>query len=82
MDAANKEAEGTLLAKREAVDVLRRTVIWVGRTTEGQFHLAGEDELAERIRTSTRRPIRSSERTEEPAPDSPASESQASESQA
>ncbi len=81
-DAARKKAEGTLLAKRDAVDVLRRTVIWVGRTTEGLFHLAGEDELAERIRTSTRRPLRSSERTEEPAPDSPAAAEPASDSRA
>jgi hypothetical protein len=64
-----KDAEGTLVVKRKAVEALRRTLLWVGRTTEGLFHLAGESELAERIRKSTRRPPRPSE--EEPAPEPP-----------
>ncbi len=66
---AKKETEGSLVARREAVQKLRRTVVWVGRTTEGLFFLAGEEELAKRIRTSTRRPLRPSE---EPAEDPPA----------
>ncbi len=71
-----KEAEGSLVAKQEAVRNLRRTVVWVGRTTEGLFYLAGEDELAKRIRTSTRRPLRPSEESsEEPAEDSPSESS-------
>ena len=55
VDAAKKAAEGTLVAQRKAIDVLRRTVVWVGRSVEGLFQLAGEDELARRIRKSTRR---------------------------
>jgi hypothetical protein len=73
---ANKDAEGTLVAKRKAIEVLRRTLLWAGRTAEGLFHLAGESELAERIRKSTRRPPRPSEPepTAEPAPEEPAPE--------
>jgi hypothetical protein len=69
VDAVKKRAEGTMVVKNEALDVLRRTVIWVGRTTEGMFRLAGEDGLADRIRTATRRPSAGPE--DEPAPDSP-----------
>ena len=79
VDSANKVAENTMLANRETHERLRRTIVWVGRTVEGLFHLAGEDELAERIRTSTRRPLRPSERTKEPAPEASASEAPASE---
>ena len=60
-DEARKQAEGSLVAKRKALVKLRRTILWVGRTAEGLFHLAGEDDLAERIRSSTRRPLRPSE---------------------
>ncbi len=79
---ANKEAEGSLLGKREAVQKLRRTVVWVGRTTEGLFYLAGEDDLARRIRKSTRRPLRPSEQPAEEAPPSEASPSEAEEAPA
>ena len=85
LDAERKVAEGTLVAKQKAIDVLRRTVLWVGRTAEGLFHLAGEEELADRIRTSTRRPPRPSEQAaEEPnaeeagSSDEPAPEAEAS----
>jgi hypothetical protein len=67
-----KDAEGTLVVKREAIVQLRRTLLWVGRTTEGLFHLAGESELAARIRKSTRRPPRPSE--QEPATEPPVEE--------
>ncbi len=79
VDLASKEAEGSLVVKREAIQKLRRTVVWVGRTVEGLFFLAGEDELAKRIRKSTRRPLRPSE--QEPAEQEPAeaSPSEASE---
>ncbi len=66
LDGGRKEAEGTLVVKRKAIDDLRRTILWVGRTSEGLFHLAGEDELAERIRSSTRRPARPSEKAAQP----------------
>lgn len=74
VDLAKKEAEGTLLVKREAIQQLRRTVVWVGRTVEGLFFLAEEDELAKRIRKSTRRPLRPSEQTAT-SEDSPSDES-------
>lgn len=66
LDGGNKLAEGTLVVKRQAIDELRRTILWVGRTSEGLFHLAGESDLAERIRTSTRRPVRPSEQAAAP----------------
>ena len=69
-------AEGTLVIKRKAIEVLRRTLLWVGRTAEGLFHLADESELAERIRTFTRRPLRRSEESasEESTPEASTSE--------
>ncbi len=80
-DRASKEAEGSLVAKQKAILQLRRTIVWVGRTTEGLFYLAGEDELAKRIRKSTRRPLRPSEKpAAEPEATSEASASEASES--
>jgi hypothetical protein len=75
LEGARKTAEGLLVIKRKKIEVLRRTILWVGRTTEGLFHLAGEDDLADRIRTSTRRPLRPSEEpADEPPPQLPASE--------
>ena len=65
LDEENKLAEGTMLARQQAIADLRSTVIWAGRTAEGLFHRAGEHELATRIRTSTRRPLRPSETAEE-----------------
>jgi len=82
LEAARKVAEGLLVTKRKKIEVLRRTILWVGRTTEGLFHLAGEDDLADRIRKSTRRPARASEVPAEAPPagsdDEPPSEHQAS----
>lgn len=78
---AKKAAEVTLLAKREATDELSRTVIWVGRTAEGLFHLAGEDELAKRIRTSARRSLNPSEPEETEETDSQEPDSQVPDSQ-
>ncbi len=76
-DRASKEAEGSMLAKQKAIAQLRRTVVWVGKTAEGLFYLAGEDELARRIRKSTRRPARPSE--QEPAEQESTSEETPSE---
>ena len=77
---ASKEVEGSLVAKQKAVKQLRRTVVWVGRTTEGLFFLAEEDELARRIRKSTRRQLRPSEQAaaEESKGEAPPSEASAS----
>ncbi len=76
LDEESKRAEGTMLARREAIEELRSTVIWAGRSAEGLFERAGEHELAKRIRTSTRRPLRPSE--EEAAKEKAAAEEQAS----
>ena len=72
LDRERKQAEGTLVVKRDTIKALRRTVLWVGRTAEGLFHLAGEDELARRIRSSTRRPLRPSEKAAEQQADADA----------
>lgn len=64
LDEGRKRAVGTLLAKRRAIGRLRGTILWTGRSAEGLFHLAGEDELAQRVRSSTRRPLRPSEEEE------------------
>ncbi len=61
LDEELKLAEGTMLARRQAIDELRSTVIWAGRSAEGLFTRAGEDELAKRVRSSTSRPPRPSE---------------------
>ncbi len=72
LDDEKKLAEGTMLVRRQAIDGLNKTVIWAGRSAEGLFHRAGEDELAKRIRSSTRRPLRPSEQAaaEQNAPES------------
>ncbi len=75
LEVARKEAEGTLVVKQKAIDELRRIVLWVSRTGEGLFHLAGESELAGRIRSSTRRPRRPSEEAAEQAAGESAGES-------
>ncbi len=68
LDEENKRAEGTMLARRKVIAELRGTVIWAGRTAEGLFERAGEHELAKRIRTSTRRPLRPAEEAVGDAP--------------
>ncbi len=70
LDEELKVAEGTMLARRQAIDELKSTVIWAGRSAEGLFSRAGEDELAKRVRSSTSRPQRPSE--EKAAADAPA----------
>ncbi len=74
IDQANtlrKKTEGQQLIRRKAIDQLHRTILWVGRTAEGLFHLADESELAGRIRSSTRRPKRPSEETQETTGEGP-----------
>ncbi len=61
LDEQIKHTEITMLARQAALDELRSTVIWAGRSAEGLFERAGEHELAKRIRASTRRPLRPSE---------------------
>jgi hypothetical protein len=75
-DRHRKESEGTLEAKKAAIEEFDRTFLWVARTVEGLFHLAGQPELAARIRSTTRRPPRPSEEAaaEDPAPEEPQSD--------
>ena len=54
--------------KNRAIDAHRQTLVWTARTVEGYYMLAGEPELAERLRPATRRPSRPSE---EPSEDTP-----------
>ncbi len=44
--------------KNRALDAHKETFLWVARAAESYFHLAGEHELAARIRPSARRPGR------------------------
>lgn len=79
---ARKRLEGAILTKRESIDVFRSTLIWAGRSSEGLFHRAGEPELARRIRSSTRRPLRPSEQPEDGDEPSPATALSSAASQA
>ncbi len=80
LDLARKEAEASMLNRRESIDELRGTVIWAGRSSEGLFHRAGEQELAKRIRSSTSRPARASEQQAAAEEESPAGDSESVES--
>lgn len=73
LDSEVKLAEGTMLTRRETIEGLKSTVIWAGRSAEGLFHRAGEDELAKRIRSSTSRPQRPSEKAAQEKADGEAS---------
>lgn len=52
------ETNASRKEKNRAVEAHKETFLWVSRSAESLFHLAGEHELAERIRPSTRRPGR------------------------
>ncbi len=67
LERARKEAEVTRNAKNDAIDRYDSVFLWVGRTLESYFHLAGMHDLAERVRPSTRRPgRRAADETSEP----------------
>ncbi|MCP3959801.1 MAG: hypothetical protein GY719_18285 [bacterium] len=55
IDRTQKEAQGALVAKNEAIDEYDRVFGWVTRAFESLFSLAGMEELARRIRPSVRR---------------------------
>ncbi len=67
VDTSRKQTVSSQVVRRKAIEDLHRTIIWVGRTSEGLFYLAKEDELAKRIRSSTRRSKRPSEEAAEQA---------------
>ncbi len=52
------ETNASRKEKNRAIEVHREIFLWVSRSAESLFHLAGEHELAERIRPSLRRPGR------------------------
>ncbi len=53
---ANKQAEATRLQKNDAIKAYDRTFLYVARTVEGLFNIAGLHDAAERVRPSVRRP--------------------------
>ncbi len=69
LERANKAAAETLIAKDEAIKAFNGVFPPVAGIFEGFFRLAGEPELAERVRTSTRRVTRrqGAEGDEEPS---------------
>ncbi|MEE8522383.1 MAG: hypothetical protein V3T72_00510, partial [Thermoanaerobaculia bacterium] len=61
MDVVGREvklAQATRLDRDRAVEELDATLLWVARSLEAIYRLAGETELADRIRPATRRPGR------------------------
>ena len=71
LERARKAAGESLIVRNQAIAEFNAVFPPVARTLEGLFRLAGENELAERIRTSARRATRQQgdgEPEEEPAP--------------
>ncbi len=65
---ATKEADGTRQTTNQAIQEFDLVFLWVARSLEALFRLAGEQELANRIRTSLRRVTRrQADQEEEPA---------------
>lgn len=75
---ARRKAQETRKVKNRVLEEHKVTFLWTARTLEGFYRLAGEDELADRIRPSVRRPGRRSvdvgEGSEEPAAEQTAPE--------
>ncbi len=74
---ARKSADKALVAKQGAMDEYDLVFPWVARTLESLFRLAGEHELADRIRRSLRRVThrRGEEGEEAPSEEAPAESS-------
>ncbi len=51
----NREAQESRKVKNRMLEEHKQTFLWTARTLEGFYRLAGEDELADRIRPSLRR---------------------------
>ncbi len=64
---ATKEADGTRQTTAELIKEFDRIFLWIARSLESLFRLAGESELADRIRTSARRVTRRQAEPAEPA---------------
>ncbi len=61
VDALRKQTDEALIVREEALARNRRVYSNVGRLLEGVYRLAGLDELADRIRATTRAPRKKSE---------------------
>jgi hypothetical protein len=61
-----RRTEAAMLAKDDAFNEYNRTFLHVARTVESLFRLAGYDEVARRVRPSSRRPGETVEPFEEP----------------
>ncbi len=68
LERANKAAAETLIAKDHAIKAFNGVFPPVAGILEGFFRLAGEPELAERVRTSTRRITRRQGATDDEEP--------------
>ncbi len=68
---ATKEADGTRQATARLIKEFDLVFLWIARSLEGLFRLAGERELADRIRTSVRRVTRRQAEPVEEQADSP-----------
>ncbi len=86
---ATKVADGTRRVTNQAIKEFDLVFLWIAHSLEGLFRLAGEEELANRIRTSARRVTRRQAEPEdeqaaspEPSPDGPAEESDSAPSEA
>lgn len=73
LQRTRKAADGTLVVLNAAKQGFDRTFPWVAGNLESLFRLAGEVDLADRIRTSTRRVTRRQADVEESAPEEPPS---------
>lgn len=74
VDREHKEAEIVRLHRNRAIEHFDHIFLWVARTLESLYSLAGEIEAAQRVRPSVRRPGR----TAEPISDDEAEEAGAS----
>ena len=65
LDKARKAVNETVIERNKAIEEYDRVFPWVARALESYFRLAGETDLANRIRTSVRRVTRRQAEEEE-----------------
>ncbi len=69
---AEKQADGTRQTTARAIENFDVVFLWAARSLEGLFRFAGEQDLADRVRTSVRRVTRRQAEPEEEAAKEPA----------
>ncbi len=86
---ATKVADGTRKNTSQVIKEFDLVFLWIARSLEGLFNLAGEEDLANRVRTSVRRvtrrqaePGEEEAKPPEPSPDGPAGDSDSAPSEA